>query len=53
MSLTYNNLNEVKSFDVIFVGHLASVVANMFAIQTKNFYKSLVLSKVSYLTIET
>lgn len=49
MSSTFNDLNEVKSFDVIFVGHLASVAANIFAIQTKNLYKSLALSKHSTL----
>ena len=45
MSISYDDLNEVRSFDVIFIGHLASVTANMFASMTKNIYKSLVLRK--------
>lgn len=49
MSISYDDLNEVRSFDVIFIGHLASVTANMFAMLTKNIYKSLVLSKISHL----
>lgn len=44
MSTTYDDLNEVVYFDVIFIGHLASVTANMFATMTKNVYRSLVLS---------
>lgn len=49
MSISYENFNEVSSFDVIFIGHLASITANMFAMKTKNMYKSLVLSKQSNL----
>ncbi len=47
MSNTFDDINEVKSFDVIFIGHLASVTAYLFATETKNAYKSLVLSIVS------
>lgn len=46
MNISFDEIKEVKSFDVIFVGHLASVAANLFASLTKDQYPCLVLSMI-------